>query len=253
MTIRVLVADDSKDMRELVRASLQAYGDFEVVGEASTGAEAVELASSLDPEVVILDLSMPVMGGLAALPAIRAAAPDTRVVVLSAFNKEEFGAKAASLGAEGYGVKGMHPKALAGLVERSMSDGRPRVIVVEEDAAAWAPYVVALRAAGCEVARAASVKEAVTLIRYRNFDLVVLGMALPDGPGIDVLEALAALDPQMPLPVIVTLSGPVDAATVNRAFHLGAVASLSTRTLSAEQLGAGIGKWLEKGSDLRSA
>jgi DNA-binding NarL/FixJ family response regulator len=253
MTIRVVVADDSEDMRELVRASLHAYGDFEVVGEAATGAEAVELAGTLEPDVVLLDLSMPVMGGLAALPAIRTAAPDTRVVVFSAFNKEEFGENAANLGARGYGVKGIHPKALAALVEKSVSDGRPRVLVVEEGAAAWAPYTGAIQVAGCVVTRATSAKAAVELVTYRNFDLLILGMTLVDGTGIEVLEALAALDPQMPLPVVAMLSSSVDPAAVNRAFELGAVACHSTVKLSPTELGELISRWLEKGADLRSA
>ena len=253
MTIRVVVADDSEDMRELVRASLHAYGDFEVVGEAVTGAEAVELAVTLEPDVVLLDLSMPVMGGLAALPAIRKGAPDTRVVVFSAFNKEEFGASAASLGAQAYGVKGIHPKALAALVEKSVSDGRPRVLVVEEGAAAWAPYTGAIQVAGCVVTRATTVKETVALVTYRNFDLMVLGMNLRDGSGVDVLQALAALDPQMPLPVIAVLTSTVDPAAVNRAFELGAVACHTTAKLSPTELGEAVSRWLERGADLRSA
>ena len=253
MTIRVVVADDSEDMRELVRASLKAYGDFEVVGEATTGAEAVDLARALEPDVVLLDLSMPVMGGLAALPAIRKAAPESRVVVFSAFNKEEFGARATNLGAQAYGVKGIHPKALAALVEKSVSDGRPRVLVVEEGAAAWAPYTGAVQVAGCVVTRTTSVKEAVELVTYRNFDLMVLGMTLRDGTGVDVLEALSALDPQMPLPVIAVLAASVDPAAVNRAFELGAVACHSTANLTPTELGEAIGRWLEKGADLRSA
>lgn len=248
----MVVADDSEDIRDLVRASLNAYGDFEVVGEATSGVDALALVRALEPEVLILDLSMPGLGGLAALPALRAAAPETRVVVFSAYNKEEFGPHAASLGAQGYGVKGMHPKALAGLVERSVSEGRPRILVVEEDGASWAPYIAALQADGGDVTRAASVNEAVALLTYRNFDLLVLGLDLTDGRGLDVLETVAVMDPQMPRPVVVTLSATVKPASFNRAFELGAVACMSTQSVNPEQLTAGLGKWLEQGADLRS-
>ena len=248
----MVVADDSEDMRELVRASLNAYGDFEVVGEASSGVDALALVREHEPEVLILDLSMPGLGGLAALPALRSAAPETRIVVFSAYNKAEFGPHAASLGAQGYGVKGMHPKALAGLVERSVSDGRPRILVVEEHWASWAPYVNAVQAAGCDVTQAASVKEAVALLTYRNFDLLVLGLDLRDGLGLDVLETLAVMDPQMPRPVVVTLSATGKPASFNRAFELGAVACISTQSLNPEQLTARLAKWLEQGADLRS-
>jgi DNA-binding NarL/FixJ family response regulator len=252
MTIRVLVADDSEDMRELLRASLHAYGDFEVVGEAATGAEAVELTRTMEPEVVILDLSMPVMGGLAALPAIREAAPGTRVVVLSAYSKDEFEDAASRLGAQAYGVKGMHPKAVAALVEQSVSDGRPRVLVVEEASGAWGAYTSAIQVAGNVVTVAASVREAIALVTYRNFELMVLGIRLSDGSGLDVLQALSSMDPAMPVPVAVTLSSEVDPAAANRAFELGAVACLSTRGSTPEEIARSVGQWLDRGEDLRS-
>lgn len=252
MTIRVAIADDSEDIRVLVRAALTSYGDFEIVGEAGTGAEAVALVERLEPDVVVLDLSMPVMGGLAALPEIRRVSPDTRVVVFSGYNEDQFGANASSLGAQGYGIKGIHPKALSALVEKSVSDGRPRVLVVEEGSADWVRYTSALSTAGNVVSRAASVKDAVALVTYRNFDLVVLGMRLSDGSGLDVLVRLEAMDSHMPLPVVVTLTGEADPPSVNRAFELGAVACVAMRRVSPEDFAAAVPTWLDRGADRRS-
>src|SRR5437870_947474 len=77
--VRIVLADDVEDIRYLFRVVLEAAGRFEVVGEAATGREAVDLARSLQPDVILLDLGMPEMGGLEALPLIKVASPTTQV------------------------------------------------------------------------------------------------------------------------------------------------------------------------------
>lgn len=104
--IRVLLVDDAHEMRRLVALSLGLNGAFEVVGEASNGREGVDLARALQPDVVVLDLSMPVMDGLEALPLIRAAAPETVVVVFSGFDEIQLGKGSTALGAAAYVEKG---------------------------------------------------------------------------------------------------------------------------------------------------
>ena len=85
--VSVLLADDVEDVRYLFRVVIEVDGRFEVVGEATTGREAVDLAASLRPDVVLLDLAMPEMGGLEALPLIKAASPATKVIVVTAFGE----------------------------------------------------------------------------------------------------------------------------------------------------------------------
>src|SRR5437588_9900394 len=82
--VRVLLVDDLSDIRLVMRLLLEADGRAEVVGEAADGAEAVRLAEELHPDAVILDLRMPGMDGVQALPLIRDASPSTVVVALSA-------------------------------------------------------------------------------------------------------------------------------------------------------------------------
>jgi DNA-binding NarL/FixJ family response regulator len=83
-TYRVIVADDAAGMRELMHTLLSLEPDFEVVGQASDGVEAVALVTDLQPDLVVIDISMPVMDGLEAIAKIRAISPATRVAVLSA-------------------------------------------------------------------------------------------------------------------------------------------------------------------------
>jgi DNA-binding NarL/FixJ family response regulator len=80
---RVVVADDAAGMRELMRTLLSLESDFEVVGQASNGVEAVALVTELLPDLIVIDVSMPVMDGLQAIQEIRRLSPNTRVAVLS--------------------------------------------------------------------------------------------------------------------------------------------------------------------------
>src|SRR5579871_46039 len=86
---RLIVVDDAQELRHLIRFFLELSEDFEVVGEAGDGAAAIDLARDVQPDVVLLDLAMPVMDGLQALPGLRDRCPNTLVVVLSGFGTEE--------------------------------------------------------------------------------------------------------------------------------------------------------------------
>jgi len=103
--ITVLLADDHMIVREGLRALLEAEGDIEVVGEAQTGREAVQLTKSLRPGVVVMDIAMPLLNGLEATRRIVKAAPATRVLILSAHGDDEYVRQAVMLGAAGYLVK----------------------------------------------------------------------------------------------------------------------------------------------------
>lgn len=106
LMLRVLVVDDTPDIRFLLRFTLERDGIFEVVDEAGDGAEAIRLAAHHQPDVVLLDLAMPKMDGLEALPHIRVQSPESKIVVLSGFNAGQMSAQALSLGAASYMEKG---------------------------------------------------------------------------------------------------------------------------------------------------
>jgi DNA-binding NarL/FixJ family response regulator len=103
--ITVLLAEDHMIVREGLRALLEAEGDIEVVGEAQTGRQAVQLTKRLRPAVVVMDIAMPQLNGLEATQRILKAVPATRVLILSAHGDDGYLRQVVMLGAAGYLIK----------------------------------------------------------------------------------------------------------------------------------------------------
>lgn len=104
--VRVVIADDSADPRLLLTVQLALQRGFELVGEAATGLEAIDVVARTQPDVVLLDLAMPGMSGLDAIPDLREVAPRTRIIVLSGFSRDHLGDRALEAGADAYVEKG---------------------------------------------------------------------------------------------------------------------------------------------------
>ncbi len=103
----VVLADDTPEIRTLLRLTLEDRGEIEVVGEAGDGAEAVKMVTELQPNALVLDLAMPVMDGFQAIPQVRRNAPETKIIVLSGFDRTVMSERALSLGADMYFEKGI--------------------------------------------------------------------------------------------------------------------------------------------------
>jgi DNA-binding NarL/FixJ family response regulator len=117
MPLRIVVADDHPLFRDGLRALIESMPNAELVGEASTGEEAVELATRLRPEVVLMDLQLPGRNGIEATRAIGEAAPDVAVLVLTMFEDEDSVFAAMRAGARGYLLKGADQDELMGAIE----------------------------------------------------------------------------------------------------------------------------------------
>jgi len=104
--ISVYLVDDVPELRELIKFGMEGDPDFTVVGEAGDGRSALEGISATQPAAVLLDLSMPDMDGLDAIPEIRKGDPDIAIVVLSGFSADRMGGPALDRGADGYVEKG---------------------------------------------------------------------------------------------------------------------------------------------------
>lgn len=116
--IRILLADDHPMFREGVAHSLGSESDLEVVAQTSSGDEAVALAQSLTPDVVLLDITMPGIGGIAAAARIAASVPGTRILMLTVSENKDDLVAALKSGAHGYVLKGASASELRAIVRR---------------------------------------------------------------------------------------------------------------------------------------
>lgn len=111
--ITVLLAEDHANIRKFIKLSVEMDGDIKVVGEAKNGREAVRLAMSLHPQVIVMDLAMPILNGLEATRQILEIRPTTRVLILSAHPDPEYIKEAVISGASGYLIKQSSTQVLA--------------------------------------------------------------------------------------------------------------------------------------------
>jgi DNA-binding NarL/FixJ family response regulator len=122
MTIRIVVADDQALVRSGFRVLVDVAADMEVVGEAADGAEAVALVAEHSPDVVLMDIRMPVLDGIEATRAITVANPATKVLILTTFDLDEYVYAALRAGASGFLLKDTRPEELlAGI--RTIAEG----------------------------------------------------------------------------------------------------------------------------------
>lgn len=120
--IRVVIADDHAILREGIRALLKLADDIEVVGEAADGREAIERCRELDPDVILMDIAMPGLGGLEATLEIRKERPDTKVLVLTQYDDREYVQRFLKAGVSGYVLKRAAGAELAAAI-RSVQKG----------------------------------------------------------------------------------------------------------------------------------
>ena len=124
--IRILLVDDQHIIRQGLKSMLEANADMQVVGEAEQGQRALEQVLTLQPDVVLMDIRMPIMDGVAATEAIVEQFPLTKVLILTTFDDEEYVSQAMRLGAKGYLLKDTEPDELA-LAIRSIHKGHTQL------------------------------------------------------------------------------------------------------------------------------
>jgi DNA-binding NarL/FixJ family response regulator len=120
--IRVLLVDDQSIVREGLSSLLQTHPDLEIVGEAENGQVAVEQAIALQPDVILMDIRMPIMDGVAAIRMLQQQAPEIKILVLTTFDDDQYVTKAISHGAQGYLLKDTPSTELAQAI-RSVNKG----------------------------------------------------------------------------------------------------------------------------------
>jgi DNA-binding NarL/FixJ family response regulator len=118
--VRILIADDHPIIRKVVRSTLQRHPHFDICGEATDGAEAIEEARKLKPDVVVLNVNMPVVNGFEAAREIKAALPQSAIVILSQHADKQFVEEAKKLGVRAYVAKTKTGEALVKAVEAAV-------------------------------------------------------------------------------------------------------------------------------------
>lgn len=217
----VAIVDDSPEVRALWRAELEIGGEFTVCAEGSDGREAVEIARTYHPDVMLLDLSMPGHGGLEALPTVVATSPQTRVVVLSAMGRSQFSSAALSLGAVAFLEKHLPAGSLAARLHETLGEDAapanadaPAVAVVEphRDDAALVRYLLGWRT--CRVLPFATGAAALEALGSAPVALVLVAGALPDMTTVEFTHRLRRQDgTERWTPVVAMLEAPhVDSA-----------------------------------------
>jgi len=115
--ITIMLAEDHVVVRESIRRSLEAHANFTVLGEASDGEEAVRLAGRLKPDVIVMDISMPHLNGIEATKQIKAAHPSIAILILTAYDYEQYIFSLLSAGAAGYLLKDISSRELIEAIE----------------------------------------------------------------------------------------------------------------------------------------
>jgi DNA-binding NarL/FixJ family response regulator len=162
--VRVVIADDHAAYRASIRVLLSGSGDVEVIGEAADGVEALRLATTLHPDVMLMDLSMPTGSGLEATRRIAEAAPDVAVLVLTMHDEDHLIAAALRSGARGYALKGARRDELLREI-RAVSQGE----------AVFGPSV-ARRLSGLVAGREATAFPGLTDREHQVLDLMSQGL-----------------------------------------------------------------------------
>jgi DNA-binding NarL/FixJ family response regulator len=124
--IRILLVDDQHIIRQGLKSMLESNAEMQVIGEAENGQRAIEQIPTLQPDIVLMDIRMPVMDGVAATGAITQQYPDIKVLILTTFDDDEYVSQAMRLGAKGYLLKDTEPEELM-LAIRSVYKGHTQL------------------------------------------------------------------------------------------------------------------------------
>ncbi len=120
MTIRIIIADDQSLFREALSTLLQAQTDFEIVAEASNGMDAIQKTQEFLPDIILMDLRMPVMGGVEAIQIIHSTYPDIKILMLTTFDEDDSLIEGLKAGASGFLLKDMNSEQLFGAIRQAV-------------------------------------------------------------------------------------------------------------------------------------
>jgi len=223
---QILLVDDNPVFLQIAEDFLKEQGEnrFRTVGKARTAREAVALAGRLQPDLVLLDISLPDRSGLTILRELHEAAPSARVVILTMYNEDHYRAAAEAGGAAAFITKAEMNESLMPALRRALAAEAPsseapkpagipaasspqpmkKILVVDDSATMRRMVITALQSvAGAEFEEAGSGLEALERLALGPIHLMILDINMPDMHGIEVLRFLRSHEKYRSLPVIV--------------------------------------------------
>jgi DNA-binding response OmpR family regulator len=201
-----MLVDDNRMFLQVVSEFLEADGEFDVVGTAEDGAEALALLGEFEPDVILIDLAMPGVPGLEAIPLLRDSAPGARIIALTAMSNNHFRRAALVAGADDFLAKSRMRSDLFSVIRRfTQNQGpvepaivpegvvdTPRILVMEDEPDLRRLYTKALQHAGYETHSAATLAEARNLVDQVRFDLLLCDIHMGQERGTDLLRDYSA-------------------------------------------------------------
>ncbi len=205
--ISVLLVDDNPTFLRIAAQFLEANDDISVIGTADGGERALERAQALHPHIILIDLAMPGMTGLQAIPRLRNLLPDVRIIALTVMDTQSFRQAALTAGADIFIPKAMMRSellpAVRKLAQAQLAAAEPeplkpatrsetrsvrRVLVMEDDDSLRRLYGKALAAVGYEVHPAGTIDEARDLLNQIHFDILLCDIQMGSDRGTDLLR-----------------------------------------------------------------
>lgn len=200
--ISVLLVDDNRMFLQVALEFLATDDDINVVGTARDGREALAILNELKPQIILTDLAMPGMPGLDAIPAMRALAPETKIIALTSMSNDYFRQAALEAGADDFLDKARMSNDLLSSIKRLAQATEPigptqnlrelkttpRILIMEDDVDLRRLYCKALQRAGFEIQCAATVEGARDLLNQDRFDLFLCDIQMGSERGTDLLR-----------------------------------------------------------------
>jgi len=203
--ISVMLIDDNPVFLRATTQFLEAHDDVQVVGASSKGEEALNQIKKLNPQAVLIDLAMPGLSGLAAIPRLRYIMPDLGIIALTVMNSPGFRDAALDAGADLFIPKATMRTALLPAI-RQVAQGKaaqqkpsveevgteaPRVLIMEDDPDLLRLYSKALSKVGCDVFASDTVEKSRHLIAKERFDVLLCDIRMGSAKGTDLLQEYA--------------------------------------------------------------
>lgn len=204
--ISVMLVDDNATFLHATRQFLEAHKEVIVVGAANGGAEAVEQVQRLNPQVILIDLAMPGMPGLEAIPRLRHLLPGVGIIALTVMDTDSFRQAALNAGADVFISKASMRTSLLPAIQRALKAQRgreaqglvasgdadaampQRILLMEDDPSQRRLYIKVLHSAGYEVDEAGTMQEARELLRQHHFAVFLCDIHMGQERGTDLLR-----------------------------------------------------------------